>query len=299
MLGPGTTLDFGFGITLFLSLAFGSLCFCGQFLLGLQVFVNPSRFAVGGLSACGCCGGVAFGIRFSRRSHPTQRPFENILFRNVGRWRSVTLPARIDTLQESVERFAAAGDKVRAAWLLAEAEHYMRIANAQLGLAGDVDVAQTSLGLADDTLRELNEPRLIPVRKLLAKEINDLKAVPRPHTEGIVLTLGSLADSLEGLPLKNAMPADTINPGSSMASPMTLMMASRMASSAPVFVNTVISNVPGPQTSASPGYIHHQLVREVLGGASGTSGVFPATTSAGSLYTHQYSHYRKNRRNGR
>ncbi|MBK8756608.1 MAG: wax ester/triacylglycerol synthase family O-acyltransferase [Actinomycetales bacterium] len=49
--------------------------------------------------------------------------------------------------------------------------------------------------------------------------------------------------------LKNAMPADTINPGSSMASPMTLMMASRMASSAPVFVNTVISNVPGPQTT--------------------------------------------------
>lgn len=41
---------------------------------------------------------------------------------------------RIDTLQESVERFAAAGDKVRAAWLLAEAEHYMRI-HAQLGLA--------------------------------------------------------------------------------------------------------------------------------------------------------------------
>ena len=111
-----------------------------------------------------------------------------------------TLPARIDTLQESVERFAAAGDKVRAAWLLAEAEHYMRIANAQLGLAGDVDVAQTSLGLADDTLRELNEPRLTPVRKLLAKEINDLKAVPRPDTEGIVLTLGSLADSLEGQP---------------------------------------------------------------------------------------------------
>ena len=117
-----------------------------------------------------------------------------------------TIPARIDTLQEAVDRFAGAGDKVRAAWLLAEAEHYMRIANAQLGLAGEVDVAQTSLGLADDTLRELNDPRLTPVRKLLAKEINDLKAVPRPDTEGIVLTLGSLADSLEGLPLKNAMP---------------------------------------------------------------------------------------------
>ena len=75
-----------------------------------------------------------------------------------------TLPARIDTLQEAVDRFAGAGDKVRAAWLLAEAEHYMRIANAQLGLAGEVDVAQTSLGLADATLRELNDPRMTPVR---------------------------------------------------------------------------------------------------------------------------------------
>lgn len=48
--------------------------------------------------------------------------------------------------------------------------------------------------------------------------------------------------------LKKAMPADAINPGATLGSPVTLMMASRMASSAPVFVNTVISNVPGPQT---------------------------------------------------
>ncbi len=117
-----------------------------------------------------------------------------------------TLPARIDTLQEAVDRFAGAGDKVRAAWLMAEAEHYMRIANAQLGLAGEVDVAQTSLGLADDTLRELNDPRMTPVRKLLAKELNELRAVPLPDTEGIVLTLGGIADGLEDLPLKNSMP---------------------------------------------------------------------------------------------
>jgi len=116
------------------------------------------------------------------------------------------LPTRIDTLENTVERFVGAGDKVRAAWLLAEAEHYMRIANAQLGLAGEINVAQTSLGLADDTLRELNDPRLTPVRKLLAKELNELKAVPRPDTEGIVLTLGSLAESLEDLPLRNSMP---------------------------------------------------------------------------------------------
>jgi len=117
------------------------------------------------------------------------------------------LPGRIDQLEEAVDRFVGVGDKVRAAWLLSEAEHYMRIANAQLGLAGDVGVAETALGLADDSLRELNEPRLTPVRKLLADELKALKAVPRPDTEGIVLSLGSLADGLEDLRLKSSVPA--------------------------------------------------------------------------------------------
>ncbi len=113
------------------------------------------------------------------------------------------LPERLDKLEQNIDRFVGVGDKMRSAWLLSEAEHYLRIANAQLGLAGDVEVAQISLGLADDSLRELNEPRMLPVRKLLAGEISALKAVPRPDTEGIVLSLGSLADNLESLPLKS------------------------------------------------------------------------------------------------
>jgi len=51
----------------------------------------------------------------------------------------------------------------------------------------------------------------------------------------------------------------------------------------------VEDNVPGPQTSAPPGYIHQQVVREVLGGGAGTSGVIPATTVAGVPYAHTYN----------
>jgi uroporphyrin-3 C-methyltransferase len=131
------------------------------------------------------------------------------------------LPGRVEQLEETVERFVGVGDKVRAAWLLAEAEHYMRIANAQLGLAGDVGVAQTALGLADDALRELNDPRLTPVRKLLADEISSLKAVPRPDTEGIVLTLGSLADDLDTLRLKSTAPEEFRAAPEKPAAPLT------------------------------------------------------------------------------
>lgn len=117
-----------------------------------------------------------------------------------------TLPDRLDRLEQNVERFAGTGDRVRAAWLVAEAEHYLRMANAQLGLAGDARVAQTSLELADDTLRELDDPRFTPVRRQLAAELAALKAVPQPDTEGIVLALGTLGDSLESLPLKQGAP---------------------------------------------------------------------------------------------
>lgn len=51
----------------------------------------------------------------------------------------------------------------------------------------------------------------------------------------------------------------------------------------------VEDNVAGLQTGAAPGYIHQQLVREVLGGTDGTTGVIPAVTTAGGTYTHQYT----------
>ncbi len=51
----------------------------------------------------------------------------------------------------------------------------------------------------------------------------------------------------------------------------------------------VEDNVPGPQSNAPAGYIHQQVVRQVLGGAAGTSGVIPATTVSGVPYTHTYT----------
>ncbi len=153
------------------------------------------------------------------------------------------LPERVGQLEQNIERFVGVGDKVRAAWLLAESEHYMRIANAQLGLAGDVGVAQTALGLADDALRELNDPRLTPVRRLLVVEINGLRGVPRPDTEGIVLSLGSLSDSLETLPLKSSTPEAFHAKPEKPAAPLTgferALAASRSALASLVSVRRV------------------------------------------------------------
>jgi hypothetical protein len=51
----------------------------------------------------------------------------------------------------------------------------------------------------------------------------------------------------------------------------------------------VEDQVPGPQTAAAPGYLHQQVVREVLGGPNGVAGIIPATTAAGATYTEQFA----------
>jgi len=156
---------------------------------------------------------------------------------------------------------------VRAAWLLAEAEHYMRIANAQLGLAGDVAVAHTALGLADDALRELNEPRLTPVRRLLADEISALRAVPRPDTEGIVLSLGSLSDSLETLRLKGSAPeafrAAPEKPAAPLSGFQRALAASRAAFDSLVSVRRVDDPVSPLLTEAEQAVLIRSLDLEL------------------------------------
>ncbi len=70
------------------------------------------------------------------------------------------MPARVERLERVLEALPGVADKARSAWLLAEAEYYLRIGNAQLGLARNADVALRALELADEKLRDVGDPGL-------------------------------------------------------------------------------------------------------------------------------------------
>ncbi|MGI9342599.1 MAG: uroporphyrinogen-III C-methyltransferase [Gammaproteobacteria bacterium] len=116
------------------------------------------------------------------------------------------MPERLAQIETTLEKVPGISDKARSAWLRSEAEYFLRVANAQLSLAGNVGVAARALQLADDQLRELADPSLTPVREAISDEIAALNAVPRPDAEGVVLKLGSLARSLDTLEFANAAP---------------------------------------------------------------------------------------------
>ena len=128
-----------------------------------------------------------------------------------------SLPGRVSAIEGSVSAIEGSVSSLegistgaRIAWLLAEAEYYMQIANAQLQLAGSPRLASLALGLADERLLQLANPALTDVRRALANELRALGAMNEPDTEGVTLTLASLAAVVDSLPLRQeiALPGD-------------------------------------------------------------------------------------------
>jgi len=94
--------------------------------------------------------------------------------------------------------------------LLAEAEYYLQIANAQLQLANNPHLASLALGMADERVTQLSDPGLTAVRRAISDELAALEVMEKPDLEGATLTLASLARVVESLPLASSTPEEDI-----------------------------------------------------------------------------------------
>lgn len=84
-------------------------------------------------------------------------------------------------------------------WLLAEALYLSRLAVERLQTTQDVKTAIGQLTAADDRLRQVADPSLMPVRKILVDKIAELKAVNGPDFEGLWLQLGTVSEMSDKL----------------------------------------------------------------------------------------------------
>jgi len=114
-----------------------------------------------------------------------------------------TLPLRMSNLENSVAALQGVSAGARDAWLLAEAEYYMQIANAQLQLGNNPHLATLALGMADERVVQMANPALTDVRRAIADELAALEVMNKPDIEGVSLTLASLSRVVESLPLQS------------------------------------------------------------------------------------------------
>ncbi|MCK5324611.1 MAG: uroporphyrinogen-III C-methyltransferase [Woeseiaceae bacterium] len=114
-----------------------------------------------------------------------------------------TLPLRMSNLENSVAALQGVSAGARDTWLLAEAEYYMQIANAQLQLGNNPHLATLALGMADERVVQMANPALTDVRRAIADELAALEVMNKPDIEGVSLTLASLSRVVESLPLQS------------------------------------------------------------------------------------------------
>lgn len=85
--------------------------------------------------------------------------------------------------------------------LLAEIEQAVAIAAQQLQLAGNVEAALIALQSADARLARAGQAQFLPLRKLINRDIDRLKALPLADVPGIALRLEGVIGAIDGLPL--------------------------------------------------------------------------------------------------
>ncbi|GAB4293194.1 MAG: hypothetical protein Kow0096_08650 [Thiohalomonadaceae bacterium] len=104
-------------------------------------------------------------------------------------------------LGEALEKMNERLGRDRHAWVLAEADYLLQLANRRLLLERDVAGAIAAMTAADQRLASLNDPLLTRVRAQLSEEVQALRALPVPDVDGIALELGALSKGVDNLVL--------------------------------------------------------------------------------------------------
>jgi uroporphyrin-III C-methyltransferase len=109
--------------------------------------------------------------------------------------------AEMQSQQLAMQAMYQEMSRVRDDRLLAEIEQDVAIAAQQLQLAGNVEAALIALQGAETRLAKSAQPQFLPLRKLIVRDIERLKALPGADVSGIALKLDTLLGAVPNLPL--------------------------------------------------------------------------------------------------
>ncbi|MDD5175365.1 MAG: uroporphyrinogen-III C-methyltransferase [Sterolibacterium sp.] len=109
--------------------------------------------------------------------------------------------AEAQSLQLALESMYQELSRSRDERVLAEIEQAVAIAAQQLQLTGNVEAVVLALQGIDARLVRTGQARLLPLRKLINRDIDRLKALPLADVPGIALKLEALVEAADSLPL--------------------------------------------------------------------------------------------------
>jgi len=109
-----------------------------------------------------------------------------------------TSAEKIAQLENTITRLSQSNP---SDWLTHEAEYLIRIAARTMWLERDTKAAIGLLNDAQERLKELNDPKFLPVRQLIHQDIAALRLMPVLETEDVILKLMALNKQISSLKL--------------------------------------------------------------------------------------------------
>jgi uncharacterized protein HemX len=123
--------------------------------------------------------------------------------------------AELESQREALEQLYADLSRGRDEAVMVEAERLVMLAAQELQFSGNVPTALAALQTADARVARLESPRLLPLRRVLARDIERLKAAPAVDVTGIALKIDQLIAGVDAWP----MVADAAGPATPAAAP--------------------------------------------------------------------------------
>jgi uroporphyrin-3 C-methyltransferase/uroporphyrinogen III methyltransferase/synthase len=109
--------------------------------------------------------------------------------------------------REALEQLYSDLSRGRDDAVLVEVERLITVAAQELQLSANVATALAALQTADVRLSRSDNARFVPLRRVLARDIERLKAAPTVDSTGIALKLDQLTSSVDAWPLLAAVAA--------------------------------------------------------------------------------------------
>ncbi|HVE88264.1 MAG TPA: uroporphyrinogen-III C-methyltransferase [Burkholderiaceae bacterium] len=122
--------------------------------------------------------------------------------------------------REALEQLYSDLSRGRDDAVLVEVERLITVAAQELQLSGNVATALAALQTADVRLSRSDNARFVPLRRVLARDIERLKAAPAVDFTGIALKLDQLASSVDSWPLLAAVAVASPTPPATVSDAM-------------------------------------------------------------------------------
>lgn len=131
----------------------------------------------------------------------------------AARERAALLEARLADEQgqrEALEQLYADLSRGRDEAVLVEVERLVAMAGQELAISGNVTTALAALQTADLRLARTDSARFVPLRRVIARDVERLRAAPTVDITGMAVKIDQIAAGVDGWPLlsdERAVPA--------------------------------------------------------------------------------------------